>query len=135
MGTTHVLQSLSLPDLPANRLVALLGPNGCGKSTLLKSIAGLVPARCEALSMGATDLRALDAASRSDLIRYLPQTLPNDRSEEHTSELQSLMRISYAVLCLKKKTTTPLSHHITYCSFLYTTSYYKPNTKSHLNTI
>src|SRR3546814_9277810 len=26
-----------------------------------------------------------------------------DRSEEHTSELQSLMRISYAVLCLKKK--------------------------------
>src|SRR3546814_4777837 len=28
------------------------------------------------------------------------------RSEEHTSELQSLMRISYAVLCLKKKTQT-----------------------------
>src|SRR3546814_4060444 len=27
-----------------------------------------------------------------------------DRSEEHTSELQSLMRISYAVFCLKKKT-------------------------------
>src|SRR3546814_8513914 len=29
----------------------------------------------------------------------------NRRSEEHTSELQSLMRISYAVFCLKKKTT------------------------------
>src|SRR3546814_7438573 len=28
---------------------------------------------------------------------------PNGRSEEHTSELQSLMRISYAVFCLKKK--------------------------------
>src|SRR3546814_5177432 len=28
-----------------------------------------------------------------------------DRSEEHTSELQSLMRISYAVFCLKKKQT------------------------------
>src|SRR3546814_9974313 len=28
------------------------------------------------------------------------------RSEEHTSELQSLMRISYAVFCLKKQTTT-----------------------------
>src|SRR3546814_10153337 len=28
-----------------------------------------------------------------------------DRSEEHTSELQSLMRISYAVFCLKKKTS------------------------------
>src|SRR3546814_6692123 len=31
---------------------------------------------------------------------------PGRRSEEHTSELQSLMRISYAVFCLKKKTTT-----------------------------
>src|SRR3546814_1349053 len=29
------------------------------------------------------------------------------RSEEHTSELQSLMRISYAVFCLKKKNTIP----------------------------
>src|SRR3546814_3282545 len=31
----------------------------------------------------------------------------DDRSEEHTSELQSLMRISYAVFCLKKKNNTP----------------------------
>src|SRR3546814_4886572 len=30
-----------------------------------------------------------------------------ERSEEHTSELQSLMRISYAVFCLKKKTSEP----------------------------
>src|SRR3546814_5735677 len=35
--------------------------------------------------------------------------LPEGRSEEHTSELQSLMRISYAVFCLKKK-NTKLSH-------------------------
>src|SRR3546814_2036200 len=32
------------------------------------------------------------------------------RSEEHTSELQSLMRISYAVFCLKKKTMPPTLH-------------------------
>src|SRR3546814_3811720 len=32
---------------------------------------------------------------------------PFDRSEEHTSELQSLMRISYAVFCLKKKKKNP----------------------------
>src|SRR3546814_3828247 len=32
------------------------------------------------------------------------------RSEEHTSELQSLMRISYAVFCLKKKTTNYNQH-------------------------
>src|SRR3546814_2784650 len=34
---------------------------------------------------------------------------PKSRSEEHTSELQSLMRISYAVFCLKKKKQPP--HH------------------------
>src|SRR3546814_1991636 len=33
-------------------------------------------------------------------------TTPPSRSEEHTSELQSLMRISYAVFCLKKKNDT-----------------------------
>src|SRR3546814_4277877 len=32
-----------------------------------------------------------------------PEPLRSNRSEEHTSELQSLMRISYAVFCLKKK--------------------------------
>src|SRR3546814_3537964 len=36
------------------------------------------------------------------------------RSEEHTSELQSLMRISYAVFCLKKKTQRHTQHYITY---------------------
>src|SRR3546814_3625601 len=35
---------------------------------------------------------------------YLYFVAKGDRSEEHTSELQSLMRISYAVFCLKKKT-------------------------------
>src|SRR3546814_7910259 len=34
------------------------------------------------------------------------QKCPSPRSEEHTSELQSLMRISYAVFCLKKKIET-----------------------------
>src|SRR3546814_6806305 len=34
-----------------------------------------------------------------------PRNTPVGRSEEHTSELQSLMRISYAVFCLKKKQT------------------------------
>src|SRR3546814_2316102 len=39
-------------------------------------------------------------------------TVCGSRSEEHTSELQSLMRISYAVFCLKKK-TTKLQHRLT----------------------
>src|SRR3546814_10206347 len=67
--------------------------------------------------------------SRSDTICNTPSTVacpcPNtpssdtiantagnsdNRSEEHTSELQSLMRISYAVFCLKKKNTDPMTH-------------------------
>src|SRR3546814_8676389 len=47
-------------------------------------------------------LAVLSAEARSTAVA--------DRSEEHTSELQSLMRISYAVFCLKtKKTTTKTS--------------------------
>src|SRR3546814_5852867 len=37
---------------------------------------------------------------------HRPEALDGERSEEHTSELQSLMRISYAVFCLKKKKHT-----------------------------
>src|SRR3546814_10624622 len=43
----------------------------------------------------------------------LPTSLNHDRrSEEHTSELQSLMRISYAVFCLKKKNKTYHTYNI-----------------------
>src|SRR3546814_1588981 len=45
--------------------------------------------------------RALRTAVEID-----PRKADSVRSEEHTSELQSLMRISYAVFCLKKKNTT-----------------------------
>src|SRR3546814_5811868 len=43
------------------------------------------------------DRRSIDSEDGRDRLRL--------RSEEHTSELQSLMRISYAVFCLKKKKT------------------------------
>src|SRR3546814_1577390 len=50
-----------------------------------------------------------------DLLKLLdPAENPVDlRSEEHTSELQSLMRISYAVFCLKKKTNNKHTQHTT----------------------
>src|SRR3546814_3779358 len=48
-------------------------------------------------------LRA-DRFLRQEAVEPLPRDRgPLPRSEEHTSELQSLMRISYAVLCLKQK--------------------------------
>src|SRR3546814_7095662 len=51
----------------------------------------------------------LEEKDRLAVIQYIKYELavdrsdPSRRSEEHTSELQSLMRISYAVFCLKKK--------------------------------
>src|SRR3546814_5864962 len=45
------------------------------------------------------------------------EMVPCPRSEEHTSELQSLMRISYAVFCLKKKT-----YHTQIATKIYTTT-------------
>src|SRR3546814_4656395 len=75
----------------------------------------------------------LDAAGRSrktpPLARPLAgiaadRVLDRERSEEHTSELQSLMRISYAVFCLKKKNNknlyTFLLSSISYTIFIYT---------------
>src|SRR3546814_1794789 len=53
---------------------------------------------------GGADDELTRAANTAAFDRYalVPDYL-HDRSEEHTSELQSLMRISYAVFCLKKK--------------------------------
>src|SRR3546814_1065492 len=53
-----------------------------------------------------TDLVRMPYAEFEQLAKPEPLWLAHVmRSEEHTSELQSLMRISYAVFCLKKKTT------------------------------
>src|SRR3546814_2365750 len=54
------------------------------------------------------DLLRLRRRATPEVVREMPEALPIGieravRSEEHTSELQSLMRISYAVFCLKKK--------------------------------
>src|SRR3546814_9787325 len=49
-------------------------------------------------------------ASLSHRNKRLAHTNEYERSEEHTSELQSLMRISYAVFCLKKKSMTHVNN-------------------------
>src|SRR3546814_20959340 len=50
-----------------------------------------------------TDRSRLDQEPRTRLAEAAASAVSSCRSEEHTSELQSLMRISYAVFCLKKK--------------------------------
>src|SRR3546814_6813002 len=68
----------------------------------LRMGAGFSAASCaitvEANSIGRQKNKALNGMSR-----FSPEERAHRRSEEHTSELQSLMRISYAVFCLKKK--------------------------------
>src|SRR3546814_1048436 len=56
--------------------------------------------------LGALEARVVERFSLEDAKPDLNLVEPaGARSEEHTSELQSLMRISYAVFCLKKKNT------------------------------
>src|SRR3546814_1850053 len=50
-------------------------------------------------------------AKRAPTLKALAAMSDVIRSEEHTSELQSLMRISYAVFCLKKKTRQSMRAH------------------------
>src|SRR3546814_2152049 len=71
-----------------------------------------VKVKAEIVTLGAGDLDPahqagmhLDPADWNALIADPDTVLIDTRSEEHTSELQSLMRISYAVFCLKKKKT------------------------------
>src|SRR3546814_4697873 len=67
-----------------------------------------------AASLAVARLAQSPFAVEAALSMLLRSQLPGDdwprRSEEHTSELQSIMRIPYAVVCLKKKTN---SHHKT----------------------
>src|SRR3546814_9535256 len=76
------------------------------RSRLQHSHAALTQLRLEASCLGVRDLdQELDdqsASSRPGLLQAGTHRIAI-RSEEHTSELQSLLRISYAVFCLKKK--------------------------------
>src|SRR3546814_11460754 len=56
-----------------------------------------------AVVAGAIDIAPETATLAAEAVS--DEAMPHPRSEEHTSELQSLMRISYAVFCLKKKTS------------------------------
>src|SRR3546814_5589373 len=107
-----VVRNLCL-DIRPGECLALVGESGSGKSVTAHSILQLLPQTgsrttgsiCyrgqELVGAEARVLRQL-RGDRIAMIFQEPMTSLN-RSEEHTSELQSLMRISYAVFCLKKK--------------------------------
>src|SRR3546814_2079374 len=80
---------VSLANNRANRIIYKRWAMQVDRRTLLQGA-------CVAAVAGAVSVRA--AAGEIAELTWTPA-----RSEEHTSELQSLMRISYAVFCLKKK--------------------------------
>src|SRR3546814_4663422 len=97
----------AVPDPPENAEADL---------RLLGLVAMADPPRTESAA-------AVAACRRAGLI---PVMITGDRSEEHTSELQSLMRISYAVFFLKKKKhNTIISLHITHHTLHYITRKYR----------
>src|SRR3546814_8239508 len=80
------------------------------------------PAEFRAIAAAINDMQAKInefVQSRSELVLALSHDLRTpltrlQRSEEHTSELQSLMRISYAVFCLEKKKNTHPQRNVKY---------------------
>src|SRR3546814_9214070 len=87
------------------QVVQLYSPNGTYDQLYLSNYA----------TINVVDtLKRINGVGDADLFGALNYSM-RVRSEEHTSELQSLMRISYAVFCLKKKkhrhTTTTLTQH------------------------
>src|SRR3546814_8772860 len=100
------------PDL--RRHAALFGEGIVGgdaavgvQADHLAQIFGHVLRRVELLPFARGDEQILAIWRKGEAVREMAAAghfrvlLPDDRSEEHTSELQSLMRTSYAVFCLK----------------------------------
>src|SRR3546814_2624063 len=84
VGAEFLMSCAKITQLPADGLpeITFAGRSNAGKSSAMNALCGQKQLA-----------RVSKTPGRTQLIR----------SEEHTSELQSLMRISYAVFCLKKK--------------------------------
>src|SRR3546814_7218220 len=82
-------------------------PDPQGVVTSAADAAMTVGARQAAMIMAVSAAAKTKSRAAADLISTMIWTTKfrSEGSEEHTSELQSLMRISYAVFCLKKKRT------------------------------
>src|SRR3546814_1112707 len=90
----------ALPLVVAFTHMRRRGTNSAARSPRVARIANVS-------TQGAATSRWIDSETNL-LTDWLRSVAPSGRSEEHTSELQSLMRISYAVFCLK---TTTIQQH------------------------
>src|SRR3546814_4590238 len=105
-------------DEDRGRKDAVAGPVHEGHVRVEHHLAGRYPAREQVIGNGLPVLALVGEEYGNigicrDVSEHgkLPAARRTPRSEAHTSELQSLMRISYAVLTLKKQTHLPFSTH------------------------
>src|SRR3546814_1427755 len=94
MGLSEVHQVLTLNRLRHRIKLRTDGGLKTGRDIVMAAMLG-----AEEFGIGTASLIAMGCI------------LVRQRSEEHTSELQSLMRISYAVFCLNKKHYNTIRHH------------------------
>src|SRR3546814_10766308 len=108
--------TLFLSGLRGRRRAGLHALHGVGRGYAPDAVMSKSPRGAAWLAKPVSRLNPMraDRAHRpAGTVRPPPRCAPpaescrRHRSEEHTSELQSLMRISYAVFCLKKKKKTP----------------------------
>src|SRR3546814_7420285 len=104
---THSFPTRRSSDLSIQRIARPICPGAASGSAWLGVSVPQLPWELPPPIRPASSTRTLRPCSAN----ARPQARPTTRSEEHTSELQSLMRISYAVFCLKKKKKQNNKHH------------------------
>src|SRR3546814_2851793 len=103
----------SCPTRRSSYLCAYRSPRHCARSTSRPPPPWSSARRCARLAASPTRAHGPQSDDRHDKSRRHEGTRPKlvrGRSEEHTSELQSLMRTSYALLCVTKKNNTILHY-------------------------
>src|SRR3546814_10503522 len=98
--------------IPMHRLFVAIRPPAAIRKALLSIMGGVEGARWQSDDQLHLTLRFIGEVDRHRADDIAAALATVGRSEEHTSELQSLMRISYAVFCLKKKKNNKHHDHI-----------------------
>src|SRR3546814_2124821 len=99
-----IILDVMLPDVDGWRIVQALRDAKSSTPVLFLTARDSVEDRVKGLELGADDYLVKPFAFSELLARVRTLLRRGFRSEEHTSELQSLMRISYAVFCFKTQT-------------------------------
>src|SRR3546814_5065908 len=94
------LKEIEHPDPADHDVSAVPGVSHEGKVALQARGLGTVGRLANSAGIGATGPTSWSLQRRSETLIARASAIADRRSEEHTSELQSLMRISYAVFCL-----------------------------------